>query len=348
MKILLICSSVKGSLGESYLRSFLELNEKAEIIDDEKLYKESIFLAKNKYCHHLFWRFLANFFQKKLIEKIVSEKPDLIFIFKGWLIKPKTLLKIKKGLSGARLFNFNTDNPFNTWHHGNSNSWIRKSIPLYDAYFIWGKFLLKPLKKAGAKRTEYLPCGYDLKLHYPVEVTDAEKKIFGSDIAFIGSWDKEREWWLNKLLMTDDLMTDDLKIWGNAWQKANKKLREKWQGRAVIGEEFSKVCNASKIILNFVRKQNGSAHNMRTFEVPACQGFILSTRTEEAVGFFEEGKEADYFSTLEELKQKIDFYLRNEESRKKIAEAGYKKLLGADYSYKDRAKRVLEIYKLLG
>src|SRR3989344_5586554 len=101
MKILLICSSAKGSMAESYLRGFWELNEKAEIVDDEKLYKESTFLARNRYCHRLFWRFLASFFQKKLIEKIVSGKPDLVFVFKGAFIKPKTLLKIKKELPGV-------------------------------------------------------------------------------------------------------------------------------------------------------------------------------------------------------------------------------------------------------
>jgi len=78
--------------------------------------------------------------------------------------------------------------------------------------------------------------------------------------------------------------------------------------------------------------------------VPACAGFTLATRTEEQNEFFEEGKEAEYFSTPEELKQKIDFYLKNDDLRKKIAEAGYKKLLSANYSYTDRAKRILEVF----
>lgn len=86
---------------------------------------------------------------------------------------------------------------------------------------------------------------------------------------------------------------------------------------------------------------------MRTFEVPACRGFMLSTRTTEQKNFFKEGKEADYFSTPEELKQKIDFYLKNDELRLKIAEAGYQKLLKSNYSYIDRAKQVLKVFKSL-
>ncbi len=338
MKIVLISNSVKEGMAGSYSRGFLELNEKAEIIDDDKLYKESVFLARNKYLHHLFWRFLASFFQKRLIERIVSEKPDLIFIFKGWLVKPKTMLEIKKELPSVKLFNLNTDNPFNTWHHSNSNSWIIKSIPLYDAYFTWGKFLVEPILKAGAKRAGYLACGYDSYLHHPVSINEKEKEFYGSDIAFIGSWDEEREVWL------EYLKDYDLKIWGNAWQKAPK-LKKNWQRRAVSSEEFSKVCSASKIVINVLRKQNMPAHNMRTFEVPACKGFMLSTRTEEQKGFFKEAEEADYFSNPEELKEKIDFYLKNNELRQKIAAAGYKRLLNSNYSYTDRAKEVIEIYK---
>lgn len=338
MKVLIIGSSDEKGMGKSFLRAFSELKIEAKIFDEERFYKNNSPFASNRYSHRLFWRFLALPLQKEILKRTTEEKPDLVLILKGWLIKPDTVLKIKKLLPQTLLFNFNSDNPFNTWHHGNSNNWIRKSIPLYDAYFIWGKFLIEPLKKAGAKIVEYLPFGYDSYVHYPIKIDEKEKNFYSSDIAFVGSWDEERENWLNHLL------DYDLKIWGNSWQKANKKLQEKWQKKEMVGEEFSRVCGASKIILNFIRKQNASAHNMRTFEVPACAGFMLATRTEEQKEFFEEAKEADYFSTPAELKEKINFYLKNNELRQKIAAAGYKKLLSANYSYTDRAKRILEIY----
>jgi spore maturation protein CgeB len=86
---------------------------------------------------------------------------------------------------------------------------------------------------------------------------------------------------------------------------------------------------------------------MRTFEVPACGGFLLSVKTEEAASFFEEDKEMAYFSTPEELKKKIDFYLKNEKIRKEIAVAGYKKLINSGYSYTDRVKKIIEVYNSL-
>jgi spore maturation protein CgeB len=339
VKVLIISTGVEGGWAATFERSFRELGHPTTILDDQRLYRNLSLLQRNRYFHHFFWRILALPLQKKIIGKTIKEKPDLILILKGWLIQPQTIIKIKKSLPNTLIFNYNPDNPFNSWAHGNSNSWVRKSIPLYDTYFIWGKFLQEPILKAGAKRFEYLPCGYDPKLHYPVKVSAEQKEIFGSDIAFVGTYDEERKSWLNQLL------DYDLKIWGNSWEKAGKNLQKKWQKREVVGEDFSKVCNSAKILLNFLRKQNGSAHNMRTFEIPACGGFELATRTEEHVGFFKEGKEMDFFSSPGELKQKIDFYLANPELREKIAGEGHKKVMGTPSTYKDRAARIIEVYE---
>ena len=56
---------------------------------------------------------------------------------------------------------------------------------------------------------EYLPFGYDQKLHYPVDVSAAERKIYDSDVAFIGSWDEKEK-------MAESSLDYDLKIWGSA------------------------------------------------------------------------------------------------------------------------------------
>lgn len=338
VKILISGNQPSGSLEASFASSFRRTGNSVCFFDEQKVYKNQLPFLKNRVTNRIFHHLFSFFVQKEFVKTVKAEMPELIIIFKGFYFSPKFLNLLKKRFPETKLFCWNPDNPFNFWHHGNSSRWIRKSIPIYDAYFIWGKFLIDPILKAGAKRVEYLPCGYDPDLHYPVKTTDREKKEFGSDIAFVGSWDEEREWWLNHLLEYD------LKIWGNSWQKANEKLQKKWQRRTAMGEEFSKVCNDSKININIIRKQNGSAHNMRTFEIPACKGFVLSTRTDEATGFFEENKEAAYFSTPEELKQKIDLYLSNNDKRREIAEAGYSRLINSEYNYDDRIKIFLDVF----
>lgn len=325
MRIFLVAEFSHGALGASYSSVFQKLRNNVIEFD---------ITSRMKFPFSLFQVFDLN---KAFIKQALNEKPDLIFIIKGAFILPETLNYIKNKIN-TKLYCFNPDNPFNL-NKGASNENIRKSIPFYDCYFIWGKFLIPELLKAGAKKVEYLPFAYDPELHYPVTVTEEEKKIYGSDIAFIGSYDKEREEFLLNLI------DYNLAIWGSGWNKLPffSPLRKKWKGRNAIGEDFSKVCNASKIILNHIRVQNGNAHNMRTFEIPACGGFMLTEYTEEQCEFFEEDKEVVYFSDIEELKEKVNYYLTNNELRKQIFQAGHNKVM--KYSYMERAKTIIDILK---
>lgn len=343
-KILLSGDFNPNSMNNVFIKSFQNLGLIVDIFDDQKTYDDLFLIKKSgilkRIIHRLFWRTFALRTSNKFLEKLKNQEYDLILILKGWFYHPKTIKKIKEIQPKAKLFCFNPDNPFNTWHHGVSNDWIRGSIPYYDVYFIWGKFLIEQLKKAGAKRVEYLSFFYDPEIYYPVEVKDEkEKEYYGSDVAFIGTYDEEREWWLNQI------KDYNLKIWGNDWWKANKDLQKKWMKKPAYHEEFRKICACSKIILNIIRKQNIPSHNMRTFEAPACKAFVLSTRTEELKDFFEEDKEIVCFSSPEELKEKIDFYLKNDNLRKQIAEAGYNKV--KNHTYLEREKKILEVYEEL-
>lgn len=336
MKILVSCSKDKYGLGMSFVRNFAKLSLETELFFDDKIYEESFKTLKNRYSHRLFWKFFSIPVRKHFLNVIESSKPDIILIFKGAYYHPFFLKKIKKNWPKIPLFCYAPDNLF-VRHHSVSNNWIRSAIPCYDAYFIWGKFLLAKLLAAGAKRAEYVPFGYDPDIHYPVKVTEAEKKLFGSDITFVGSWDKNREEWLNYVA------DYNLKIWGGGWNRANKKLRDKWQGRVAIGEELAKVCASSKIILDVLRPYMLPAHTMKIFEIPGCGGFLLSSKGKEFDDFFKEGEEIVTFSNPEEMLKKLDFFLKQDDLRKKIVEAAQKKV--QNYGYINQARKIIAVYK---
>jgi len=339
MKILITGSKIPSRLPMFFFRAFKSLGVDIEVFDDEDYYWRHLSFIKNRCTHRLFWKQFSLAVNRELIRIVNKTRPDLVLIIKGWFYSPKTFEEIKAS-SQIPIFIFNPDDPFSL-NLGASSAFIRDSIPAYDVYFIWSKVLSSKLKAAGAKITEYLPFAYDPAFHYPVEVSSGDRKIFGSDIAFVGNWDQERERWLS------GLKGYNLAIWGEDYWKTRCRdafLRLSWKHGVAYGDEWSKVCLTSNINLNILRLQNKKGHNTRTFEIPACGGFMLHERSDEALGFFEEGKEAEYYSSSVELKDKINFYLNNNSKREKIARAGYERCVKSGYSYIDRAKQILAVY----
>jgi len=330
MKILLVGRFLPERLDLSYQRAFRKLGCEVICFDIGDV---------NKFLR-VCWEAIVN---KKIRHVLDTFKPDLLLVMKGLYLWPRTIREIK-AVKKNLIFCFNSDNPFNLSSPATSNKNILDSIPYYDCYFIWSRLLIEPLYKMEARCVEYLPFGFDPDLHYPVNLADNEARIYGNDVVFVGNWDEEREAWLKEL---GDF---DLGLWGSSYWRyrcRNRILRDRWRGKVVIGEEMSKVLNVSKISLNILRKQNKLSHNMRTFEAPACGAFVLAERTQEAKDFFEEDKEAVYFSSPEELREKVCYYLKNEPERKRIAQAGYLRCIRSNCSYLYLAKQILDCYKKL-
>jgi spore maturation protein CgeB len=290
---------------------------------------------------HLFLPYVGDITEKinylsinnELISITQNFKPDFILLIKCNPVFPSTIELLQKKFN-IKIFNWNPDNPFNRL---NTNWLHKKAIKHFDIYFIWGKFLVGMLENYGAKEVVYLPFCYDPRFFVPVSGIEEKDKIY--DVVFIGTWEKERE------LELENLTEFNLSIWGNSWEnlKSNSPLKKFLKGKAVYGQALSEIYAKSKIILNFIRKQNGNAHNTRTFEVPACRQFLLTARTKEQLEFFQEGKEIECFGDLIELKQKILFYLRNPKLRAEIANNAY--LKNYSNTFKNRMSQVLEIYK---
>jgi spore maturation protein CgeB len=84
------------------------------------------------------------------------------------------------------------------------------------------------------------------------------------------------------------------------------------------------VYRRSKIMLNVSVWNPGkeSGLNMRVIDVPACGGFLLTDHSDELAEYMTPGKEIETWRTVEELRDKVDFYLKNDAARERIAAAG--------------------------
>ena len=122
-----------------------------------------------------------------------------------------------------------------------------------------------------------------------------------------------------------------------------------FQGTEVFGIEYAKAIRASRINLAILSEQregasSGDQITARTFEIPAAGGFMLHERTEEAMGYFEDGKECVFYADPDDLVAKIRYYLAHEDERAAIAAAGRRRCLSSGYSVDDRVDTVLAKY----
>jgi spore maturation protein CgeB len=91
-------------------------------------------------------------------------------------------------------------------------------------------------------------------------------------------------------------------------------------------QEMPKVFYLSKINLNISSRSIESGVPQRVWDILSVGGFCLSNYQPELEDYFEFGKDLDVFHNLEELDEKVAYYLKHEEERVRIAINGYKKM----------------------
>ena len=271
---------------------------------------------------------------------VTQYKPHCLFVWKGNWVHPDIIESCRR--QGVTTINYYPDVSFLS--HG---PYIPKSLPLYDHVFNTKSYGVDDMKvKLGVQRVSFLEPGYDRELHRPVTLTAEELEIYGCDVGFIGSWSPKKESILASLRRAQPEIA--IKIWGNQWENhRDESLSSSVMGHGVIGDEYTKAICGSAICLGLLSEQgegssSGDLITARTFQIPACGTFMLHERNAEVIQYFEERHDAEFFSSPEELAEKVSHYLTADQERHAIAQNGLRRCLRDDYTIDSRMKVVLQ------
>jgi hypothetical protein len=260
---------------------------------------------------------------------------DVVWIDKGLSIGPATLDRLRGLLPRARFVSYSPDDMLNP---ANQSPRYLKSIGSYDLHVTTKSYNVPELAQIGAKEVLFVDNAFDPATHRPIQLSREDEARFAAEVGFIGWFEEERADWIYQLAVAGIRVT----VRGPDWSRFKKshpllEVCDTWVGDA----EYARVLSATKINLGFLRKINRDLQTTRSVEIPACRAFMLGERTAEHLRLFEEGKEAEFFASFEELLAKCRHYLAHDLERRKIAAAGYRRC-HAGYSNTQRLSGILE------
>lgn len=260
--------------------------------------------------------------------------PHVVLVVMGFDVWPETLERIKRE-TGAVLINYATDDPFN-WRTGTHE--VRECISVYDVYACTKNGIIDDVIRAGVRNVQYVRFGYHPSVHF-VEacVSSEERERFAADVAFVGEADADRAPIFRALVKA--LPNLNLALYGGLWRMSSG-LGPYCRG-TVRGREFRLALHEARIAVNLVRVQNRDDHVMRTFEGPACGAFMLNQRTEQHLELFAEDRGAAYFESVEELVEKVRYFLERDGERLRIQRTGHCTVMNNRHTYEDRLKQIL-------
>jgi hypothetical protein len=171
MKIL-ICGDWHADLHEEVVyNSFLELG------NDVFRFEWHHYFSKNSNIISNFFKKIQNKFifgpliyklNKDFCGFVIKNRPEVVFIYRGTHIYPKSLLHIKRLLPNVVLVGYNNDDPFSRKHSIFLWRLFAETVKYYDILFAYREHNIDEYINIGAKNVYLLRSGLDKSRKFPI------------------------------------------------------------------------------------------------------------------------------------------------------------------------------------
>jgi len=251
--------------------------------------------------------------EKKIFATVFEFKPDLIVLtltYPGENIKGDSLIRLKQAFPNIKIYT-------QWWdfyeHNKDFLKFEQKCLQFSDMVGIidsYTRFVRIRNKQDIYKNFKFVnrlhwhPTFFDPYVYKKIEV----KKTY--DIAIFGSAENERIKYINFLKKE---FKNNFFHFGGIQNKA----------RYISKEEYVKNLNKAKIFVNTQTYYDRVQLKGKIREALSCGTFILEEDNPETRAYVDEGTGVIYFKNINDLREKINFYLENELEREQIAEKGY-------------------------
>lgn len=352
MNILYIGPVNPGTTTLQRLNAFREFDVSLTVLNssnNKQQMHENKFL--NRVFRFLFRKGLNRFFwyqigpkdysdlNERILEVVDKNTFNVVWIDKGLIINKNIFERFNR--NGIRIIGYSPDDM--NGRHNQSFDFLQ-SLPFYDIFYTTKSYGVSELSLLGCKNAKFVGNAFDEKTHFPGEISVSNRKKYGGEVGFIGDYELERA--SSILFLANNGIK--VRVWGTNWHKFKHKHSNLLiENIPLMGREYAIALSNFDINLCFLRKINRDLQTTRSVEIPASGGFMLAERTCEHLELFEEGKEAEFFTSNQELLEKVIFYLKNDSARVTIRNNGHLKSV-ENYGLHTKIKNIIsDIDKLI-
>ncbi len=272
----------------------------------------------------------------KLHQALLRYRPDGVLDIGGDLFESTALREMSRRF-GNRFAVWLIEGPYRDAH-----------LPLaeYAAVASSSRATVRELCTQGLSSARYLPFATEPRWFRPA----AWQPDYRSHrVGFVGAGSRRRAAFFERI---SDF---GLSIWGTEWHGLGvERLAPTIRSyRGVFGKKVVRCYQRSHIQLSVHREhmfhEALSSHpvatglNFRHFDVPSCGTLLLSEWVEELPEAFVSGKEMDTFTSPDELREKIRYYLSHESSWQKLVQAARARVL-KDHTCHHRAREWIRMF----
>ena len=301
--------------------------------------------AAAKVLRRLFGRVWIDDYNSAILKQASWSAYDFILVYKGNLLKPETLLRLRE--ARKPVFNFYPDVSFQD--HGSN---IPACLRLYDCVFTTKSYHGDREKQTfGIRNLEHVRHGFDPEVHRPIPLSPEMARHYECDVSFVGCWSPQKEEQILYLLRSSNGIS--VKVFGTGWKYSSTEFKQRMGTnlrQGVFGDELGIVYGASKVNLGLLSHSTSDPTlrdqiTARTFQVPATKSFMLHADTDEVRSLFREGEEVLLFRSNEDLVKQINAALKDGALRSGISEKGYHRCIREPYDYSSAAQSILRYFE---
>ncbi|MGZ0708423.1 CgeB family protein [Coraliomargarita sp. W4R53] len=310
------------------------------------IYMEDV-IPSNRYLKKWIYKTGGLFFQSFLRKRLfrhgaTRSKYYAVFLNQNQYFNSKTLSLLRS--SCGPLIQYINDDPFGNahllaWRH------LLKAIPLYSLVVVVRHQNLAEAQKMGAQAVLRVYMAAESSRHRPMELSESERINWSSDVLFVGTWFPERGPFLLELFERGV----PLSIYGRRWQLAPEwgKLKSCFRGDSIMGEDYVKAIQCTKVCLGLLSKANRDEYTTRSMEIPAIGTVFCAERTPEHENLYKDGEEAIFFDDAEECAAQCLRLLDDSGLRDSVARAGRTRFLKNAHTNESEMARIIQKFNEL-